>query len=89
VAKSFERDIQTVFRNIERFAFLTFKFSKSIHCPFSELKTFSLHIWRMGSQKIPLPPTDFKNVNLIFVKSAHTKNLSQKSQFSGQNFFWV
>ncbi len=65
---------KTVFRNVERFlAFLTFKFSESIHCPFLEMKTFFFR--NSFSQKTVLPIEKL------------TK--SQKNLFLGQNFLCV
>ncbi len=64
------------------FAFFTFKFSKSIHCTFSEMKTFFLQIWRMGYKKFVFSyRTNFKNVNLnlILLKSAPKTRFSRKN----------
>ncbi len=92
---------KSVFRNIERFlAFLTFKFSKSIHCPFSEMETYFLQIYGEWFINNPSFHTDLRNVNFILVKSASEKSFrhktvlpieklakSQKNRLFGQNFF--
>jgi hypothetical protein len=77
----------TVFRNIERFvAFLTFKLSKSIHCPF---KTFFSVNMANGVLKNLSFHTDFKNINFIFVKSAPKISFSPEKPVFEQNIFWV
>jgi hypothetical protein len=65
--------IKNRFSIFERFlAFLTFKFSKGIHCPFLEMNLFSSNMANGASKNLSFH-TNFKHENLISVKSASKK----------------